>query len=77
MEAESVPGAAYLVFQQQSDGSWKMLGEVKRKPGLPARKARTQAILDATNGRANSAETYAAIIRSEWKVSLDWTPPNE
>jgi len=72
---EGVPGAAYLVFQQMPDGNWKMLGEVARKPGMPARKSRTHAIMEATGGAARAGETYAAIIRSEWKVGLDWDPP--
>jgi len=54
-----------------------MLGEVPRRRGLPARAARSQAILDATEGNARPGEVYAAVLRSEWRVSLDWTHPSE
>jgi len=73
----SIDGPSFVVLQQMPDGQWKMLGEVARKAGLPARAARTQAILDATNGSAKAGETYAAVLRSEWRVGLDWTPPKE
>jgi len=36
-----------------------------------------QAILDATNGAAHNGEVYAAILRSEWRVALECSPPNE
>jgi len=73
----AIDGPAFVVLQQMPDGQWKMLGEVSRKAGLPARAARTQAILDATQGAAKAGETYAAVLRSEWRVGLDWTPPKE
>lgn len=66
-----------MVLRQVAEGEWRLLGEVTRKRGLPARAARTQAILDATNGAAHDGEVYAAILRSEWRVALDWAPPNE
>jgi hypothetical protein len=28
--------------------------------------------MDATEGKAKPGEVYAAILRSEWRVSLDW-----
>ena len=71
----AAPG--FVVLHEVADGEWRLLGEVPRKRGLPARAARTQAILDATNGAAHNGEVYAAILRSEWRVALDWAPPNE
>jgi hypothetical protein len=71
----AAPG--FVVLREVADGEWRLLGEVTRKRGLPARTARTQAILDATNGAAHNGEVYAAILRSEWRVALDWAPPNE
>jgi len=71
----SVPG--FVVLYQMPDGHWRMLGEVPRKRGLTARAARSQAILDATNGAAKAGEVYAAILRSEWRIAMDWTPPKE
>ena len=64
------------VLRQAAEGEWQLLGEVPRKQGLPARAARTQAILDATDGAAHSGEVYAALLRSEWRVAQDWTPPD-
>ena len=67
--------AGFVVLRQVADGEWRLLGEVPRKRGLPARAARTQAILDATDGAARGGETYAAVLRSEWRVAMDWKPP--
>jgi hypothetical protein len=49
---------------------------VPRKRGLPARAARAQAILDATKGTATVNEVYAAVLRSEWRVAMDWSAPS-
>jgi len=65
----------FVVLRLVDGAGWELLGEVPRRRGLPARAARTQAILDATGGAARSGEVYAAVIRSEWRVALDWTPP--
>ncbi len=71
----SAPG--FVVLRQMPDGQWQMLGEVPRKRGLTARSARSQAILDATRGAAKAGEVYAAVLRSEWRIAKDWTPPIE
>ena len=68
-------GPAFVVLRRLEDGRWELLGEVPRRRGLPAREARTRAILDATGGEARAGETYAAVLRSEWRVALDWSPP--
>jgi hypothetical protein len=70
----SAPG--FVVFRRVGDGSWELLGEVPRRRGLTARAARGRAILDATEGRAEAGEVYAAVLRSEWRVALDWAPPD-
>ncbi len=70
----AAPG--FVVLRQVAKDEWQFLGEVSRKRGLPARAARTQAILEATKGAAKEGEAYAAVLRSEWKVALDWAPPN-
>ncbi|HEY8236528.1 MAG TPA: hypothetical protein VIF85_07815 [Gaiellaceae bacterium] len=67
----------FVVLRQVGADEWQLLGEVPRKRGLPARAARTQAILDATGGLARGGEVYAAILRSEWRIALDWAPPVE
>lgn len=66
----SAPG--FVVLRDRGNGKWELLGEVTRRRGLPARAARTQAILDATGGKAKPGETYAAVLRSEWKIAQDW-----
>ena len=71
----SAPG--FVVLRQVATDEWQFLGEVRRRQGLPARAARTQAILEATNGRAKEGEVYAAVLRSEWRVAMDWVPPTE
>jgi len=63
------------VLHRVGPDEWRLLGEVPRKRGLPARAARTQAILDATDGRATQGEVYAAVLRSEWRVATDWALP--
>ena len=70
----STPG--FVILRQLPNGQWLLLGEVPRKRGLTARAARSQAILDATQGTAKRDEVYAAILRSEWRIALDWIPPN-
>jgi hypothetical protein len=71
----SAPG--FVILRLMPDGRWQMLGEVRRKRGLTARAARSQAILEATEGKARAGEVYAAILRSEWRIATDWTPPKE
>jgi hypothetical protein len=61
----------FVVLRQVGDDTWQLVGEVPRRPGLPARKARGQAVLDATHGTAEPSERYAAVLRSEWRVALD------
>jgi hypothetical protein len=61
----------YVVLRQVSPDGWQLLGEVPRRPGQTARKARAQAVLDATDGKAEPGEVYAAVLRSEWRIALD------
>ena len=72
--SERGPAPGFVVLRRASDGRWELLGEVARRRGLPARAARTQAILDATNGEARAGEGYAAVLRSEWRIAMDWRP---
>ncbi|HSL12297.1 MAG TPA: hypothetical protein VLA82_13380 [Actinomycetota bacterium] len=69
---ETQRGPGFVVLREVGDDRWEMLGEVPRRRGLPARAARTRAIMDATGGKARPGEVYAAVLRSEWRVSLDW-----
>ncbi len=65
----------FVVLRQMAQDRWQLVGEVRRRPGLSARAARTQAILEATNGAAQDGEVYAAVLRSEWRIAMDWVPP--
>jgi len=66
----------FVVLKEVGDGHWQMLGEIRRPPGLAAKAARSRAIMEASGGTARSGETYAAVLRSEWRVATDWTPPD-
>jgi hypothetical protein len=67
----------FVVLRHVSGDEWQLLGEIERKPGLTARAAHTQAILDAARGRAKAGEGYAAVLRSEWRIAFDWQPPED
>jgi hypothetical protein len=71
------PAPGFVVLKEVETGTWELLGEVPRKRGLPARAARSHAILDVTSGAARKGEAYAAVLRSEWRVAMDWAPPEE
>ena len=79
MNAKRKPASApgFVILRRMPNGQWRMLGEVPRKRGLPARAARSQAILDATKGVAKAGQVYAAVLRSEWRIAMDWSPPKE
>jgi len=62
----------YVVLQQMTTGDWRVIQEVDRRPGLPARRSRGQAIRDALGREPERTEVFAVLPRSEWKVSLDY-----
>ena len=61
----------YVVFQRVVDDDWRVVGEVERRPGLPARKSRAQAVRDVLGREPNHDETFAVLARSEWRNALD------
>jgi hypothetical protein len=61
----------YVVFRRESDSSWALLGETDRRPGLPARRSRAQAVRDLVGREPQAGEVYAVLPRSEWQVALD------
>jgi hypothetical protein len=61
----------YLVLQQRGGDAWRVVGEVDRRPGLPARKSRAQAVRDAIGREPNAGEVFAVLPRSEWRNALD------
>jgi hypothetical protein len=61
----------YVVLQQLSETDWRVLGEVARRPGMPARKGRAQAVRDVLGREPADGEVFAVVPRSEWRVGLD------
>jgi hypothetical protein len=62
----------YVVLRQVGEGQWEMVGEARRRPGLTARAARAQAIRDAVGGEIDDDDVYVAVLRSEWRIGLDY-----
>jgi hypothetical protein len=67
----SPSAGGYIVLQRVGDDLWQVRGEVKRRPGLPARRSRAQAVLDVVGRDAEAEEVFAVLPRSEWRVALD------
>jgi hypothetical protein len=63
---------SYVVLRQVGPNRWELVGEAERRPGQTARKARAQAIADATGGKAKPDEVYAAVLSSEWRIAQDY-----
>jgi hypothetical protein len=61
----------YVVLQQVRGDDWRMIGEVDRRPGLPARKSRAQAVRDVIGREPSEGEVFAVVPRSEWRNGLD------
>lgn len=60
----------YVVLQQVGPEEWRVVGEVGRRPGLPARRSRGQAIRDVLDREPRDDEHFAVLPRSEWQLSL-------
>jgi hypothetical protein len=58
-------------LEQVRPDEWRLIGEVARRPGLPARKSRAQAVRDVIGREPEQAEVFAVVPRSEWRVGLD------
>ena len=61
----------YVVLEQVDADTWRVLGEADRRPGLPARKSRAQALRDVLGREPEEGEVFAVLPRSEWRVGLD------
>jgi hypothetical protein len=61
----------YVVLQRLGDDDWRVLGEANRRPGLPARKSRAQAVREVLGREPEEGESFAVLPRSEWRVGLD------
>jgi hypothetical protein len=68
MPTPSSPG--FVVLKETEPGRYELVGEARRRPGLTARKARLQAVVDAAGGEPEPGEVYGAILRSEWRISF-------
>jgi hypothetical protein len=66
------PRPTYVVLRETAEGAWEVMGEVARRPGLPARRGRAKAVEDALGHPPNDGERFAVIPRSEWRAGLDW-----
>lgn len=66
----SPSAARYVVLQQLRPDEWRVIGEVGRRPGLPARRSRSQAIRDVLDREPRADERFAVLPRSEWRLSL-------
>jgi hypothetical protein len=60
----------YVVLQKLGDDDWRLLGDVDRRPGLPARKSRARAVVDVLGREPADGEVFAVLPRSEWRLSL-------
>lgn len=58
------------MLQQLRPDEWQVIGEVGRRPGLPARRSRAQAIRDVLGREPGADERFAVLPRSEWQLSL-------
>jgi len=65
-----VSAGVYVVFQQVGE-EWRVLAEVPRRPGLPAKRSRAQAVRDALGREPAAGEQFAVLQRSEWRNALD------
>jgi hypothetical protein len=61
----------YIVLAQIGADEWRVLGEIDRRPGLPARKSRGHAVRDVIGREPEDGEVFAVLPRSEWRNGLD------
>ena len=60
-----------MVFTRLEGDDWRIVGEIQRRPGLPARRSRAQAVRDLLGREPKPEETFAVLQRSEWRNALD------
>jgi hypothetical protein len=71
-QKDARPQPTYVVLREIAEDTWKVVGEVARRPGFPARRGRAKAVEDALGHPPADSERFAVIPRSEWHVGLDW-----
>ncbi len=61
----------YVVLQELGPDTWRVIGEVGRRPGVPARRSRGQAVRDVLGREPRNNEKFAVLPQSEWRLGLD------
>ncbi|HST25601.1 MAG TPA: hypothetical protein VLJ76_06390 [Gaiellaceae bacterium] len=69
MPTPSRPG--FVILRENAPGRYELVGEARRRPGLTAKKARRQAVAEAAGREPGPGEVYAAVLRSEWRISFE------
>jgi hypothetical protein len=59
----------FVVLREVGDGTWQLVGEAGRRPGLRAAASRVQAVQDVEAGAGIAGQAYAVVLRSEWRVA--------
>ena len=59
------------MLEQVGSDEWRLIGEIDRRPGLPARKSRAQAVRDVIGREVKDGEVFAVLPLSEWRNGLD------
>jgi sarcosine oxidase gamma subunit len=67
----ATPRAWFVVLHEVGPGQWQVIGEVPRRAGLAARAARVRAVREAIGGEPSPGATYAAVLRSEWRIAAE------
>jgi hypothetical protein len=67
----SATRGGYIVLQREDDDRWRVLGEVDRQPGSPARESRARAVEELLGREPTDGEDFVVLPRSEWRVGLD------
>jgi hypothetical protein len=66
-----VTGAAYVVLRSEDGVTWELVGEVARRPGVAARRSRSDAAEEALGRSPRAGEQVVVLPRSEWRNALD------
>jgi hypothetical protein len=64
------PSPGFVVLRETEPGRYELVGEARRHPGLTAKAARRQAIVETAGREPEPGEVYAAILHSEWRISF-------
>ena len=65
----AAPG--YVVLKRTDDGCWRVIGDVDRRPGVPARRSRALAVADVLGRAPEASQEFRVLPRSEWRLAED------